>query len=202
VHPAPGHPRGTLVNALLALCPDLSGIGGELRPGIVHRLDKDTSGLMMVAKNDRAHRALASQLKERRVAKGYLALVWGHPHPAEGTIEGPIGRDPRNRQRMAVVPGGKEAVTHYRVVEERGPFALVEVFPRTGRTHQVRVHMAHRGHPLVGDRLYSRRPALIGRHFLHAHYLGFYLPSTGEWREFTSPLPPDLVQALEEVARR
>ncbi|PZC45456.1 MAG: 23S rRNA pseudouridine 1911/1915/1917 synthase [Chloroflexi bacterium] len=197
VHPAPGHPTGTLVNALLALCPDLQGIGGETRPGIVHRLDKDTSGLIMVAKNQMAHISLSAQLKQREVEKGYLALVWGHP-PESGVVDAPIARDPGYRKRMAVVAGGRDSLTRYKVLEDIGPFALVEAAPRTGRTHQIRVHMTHLGHPLVGDALYSRRPRLVPRHFLHAFRLSFRQPSSSKWMEFESPLPPDLAEALEE----
>ncbi len=200
VHPGPGHPRHTLVNAILALCSDLSGIGGELRPGIVHRLDKDTSGLMMVAKNDAAHQSLSRQLKEREVDKRYLALVVGTPRPPEGVIEAPIGRDPLHRQRMAVVPGGRAAVTRYRVREVVGGFSLLEVRPATGRTHQIRVHLASVGHPIVGDRVYSRRRApFLDRQFLHACSLAFRHPTTGELLEFTSPLPQDLQEALREA---
>ncbi len=197
VHPGPGHPSHTLVNALLALCTDLSGIGGELRPGIVHRLDKDTSGLMVVAKHDAAHQSLSRQLKERLVQKRYLALVVGTPHPAQGVIEAPVGRDPHHRQRMAVVEGGRAAVTPYRVQEVLGEYALVEVRPTTGRTHQIRVHMAFLGHPLVGDQVYSRRRVpFLERQFLHACFLAFEHPMTGERLEFTSPLPADLAGAL------
>jgi len=199
VHPAPGHPRDTLVNALLALCPDLRGIGGELRPGIVHRLDKDTSGLMVVAKTSGAHLALSHQIKERQVRKGYLALVKGNLHPREGIIDAPIARDPRNRKRMAVVPGGREACTRYRVLRAGGAYSLVEVFPETGRTHQIRVHLASIGYPLVGDPVYGKGSPLVGRQFLHAHLLAFHHPATGEWREFTSPLPPDLETALRMI---
>ncbi|MBI4337671.1 MAG: RluA family pseudouridine synthase [Chloroflexi bacterium] len=197
VHPAAGHPSRTLVNALLAHCRDLSGIGGVLRPGIVHRLDKDTSGLMVVAKHDAAHACLAQQIKDRQVRKGYLALVWGVPHPPEGTVDAPIGRDPRNRKRMAVVLGGRPARTTYRVLNRYWDASLVEVLPETGRTHQVRVHLASIGHPLVGDALYGKRKTtLVARQFLHAHRLGFRLPSDSGWVEFTSPLPADLARAV------
>jgi 23S rRNA pseudouridine1911/1915/1917 synthase len=200
VHPGPGHPQHTLVNAILALCSDLSGIGGELRPGIVHRLDKDTSGLMVVAKNDAAHQSLSRQLKERAVDKGYLALVVGTPHPADGVIEAPLGRDPLHRKKMAVVPGGREAVTRYRVREVLGGFSLLEVRPATGRTHQIRVHLASVGHPIVGDSVYSRRSApFLDRQFLHACSLAFRHPTTGERLELTSPLPADLQAALREA---
>jgi 23S rRNA pseudouridine1911/1915/1917 synthase len=199
VHPAPGHPGGTLVNALLAACPDLRGITGTLRPGIVHRLDKDTSGLIVVAKNDRAMRALQQQLKDREVHKTYLALVEGIPSPREGTIEAPIGRHPKNRKKQAVVAGGRESVSRYRLREELagGRYALLEVEPVTGRTHQIRVHMAATGHPIVGDALYGRRSDVIGRQFLHAWKLAFGMPVGRRRVEFESPLPPDLRAALE-----
>jgi len=201
VHPAPGHPRGTLVNALLAMAPDLKGIAGTLRPGIVHRLDKDTSGLMVVAKNDRAMRALQRQMKERTVRKTYLALVQGVPKPPQGVIEAPIGRHPKNRKKMAVVPGGREAVTRYRVREEiaGGKYALLEVEPVTGRTHQIRVHMAAIGHPIAGDAVYGKRSDVLGRQFLHAWKLAFCMPLGGREIEFESPLPADLRQALERL---
>ncbi len=201
VHPAPGHTSGTLVNALLAACPDLRGIAGTLRPGIVHRLDKDTSGLMVVAKNDRAQRALQRQLKEREVRKTYLALVKGVPAPREGTIEAPIGRHPKNRKKMAVVADGREATTRYRVREEieSGKYSLLEVEPVTGRTHQIRVHLAAIGHPVVGDATYGRRSDAIGRQFLHAHKLAFAMPLGGRTVEFQSPLPADLRQALSRL---
>jgi 23S rRNA pseudouridine1911/1915/1917 synthase len=199
-HPSPGHPSHTLVNALLAYCTDLSGIGGVRRPGIVHRLDMDTSGLVVVAKHDAAHQALAQALKERRVAKTYLALVWGRPQPPEGSIDAPIGRDPRNRKRMAAISGGREAQTNYRTLETHQETTLLELKPRTGRTHQIRVHLASMGHPIVGDGVYSRRKTdLVSRQFLHAAGLGFQLPSTGEHRDFTAPLPPDLPEALERA---
>jgi len=197
VHPAPGHPDRTLVNALLAIIPDLKGIGGALRPGIVHRLDKDTSGLMVVAKSDVAHASLSAQLKERRVRKTYLALVVGAPKRDEGNIDAPIGRSPRNRKKMAIVDGGREAQTGWKVVERYDGYTLVEAHPVTGRTHQIRVHLAAIGLPVVGDATYGKRSALVARHFLHAAKLGFYMPpDESEWREFESPLPPDLRDAL------
>jgi 23S rRNA pseudouridine1911/1915/1917 synthase len=209
VHPAPGHPSGTLVNALLAACPDLrgpstrlrTGISGTLRPGIVHRLDKDTSGLLVVAKNDRAMRALQAQLKERSVHKTYLALVEGVPSPREGTIEAPIGRNPKNRKKMAIVAGGRESTSRYRIREEisGGKYTLLEVEPVTGRTHQIRVHMAAVGHPIVGDAVYGRRSEVVGRQFLHAWKLGFGMPLGGRQVEFESPLPTDLREALETL---
>jgi len=201
VHPAPGHPSGTLVNALLAACPDLRGIAGTLRPGIVHRLDKDTSGLMVVAKNDRAQRALQRQLKDRDVRKTYLALVRGVPAPREGTIAAPIGRHPKNRKKMAVVADGREATTRYRVREEiaGGQYSLLEVEPVTGRTHQIRVHLAAVGHPVVGDATYGRPSAVVGRQFLHADKLAFAMPLGGRTVEFESPLPAELREALSQL---
>lgn len=202
VHPSPGHPSGTLVNALLAVCPDLQGIAGTLRPGIVHRLDKDTSGLLVVAKNDRAMRALQQQLSERRVHKTYLALVHGVPSPREGQIEAPIARSPKNRKKMAIVEGGRESTTRYRVREEMAKFALLEVEPVTGRTHQIRVHLAAIGHPIVGDAVYGRPSPLVDRQFLHAWKLAFGMPLGGRQVEFESPLPPDLREALEALRER
>ncbi len=201
VHPAPGHPSGTLVNALLAACPDLRGIAGTLRPGIVHRLDKDTSGLMVVAKNDRAQRALQQQLKDRHVHKTYVTLVHGVPRPREGVIEAPIGRHPKNRKKMAVVAGGREAITKYRVREEfpGGGCSLLEVEPVTGRTHQIRVHMSALGHAIAGDATYGRRSDLIGRQALHASKLAFAMPVGGRQIEFESPLPPDIREAVERL---
>ena len=200
VHPAPGHPSHTLVNALLALRPNLSGIGGVQRPGIVHRLDKDTSGLMLVAKNDAAHNSLATQLQKRLIHKRYLTLVWGSPKPASGVIEGAIARDPRNRKRMAIVPDGRKSTTNYATLEEFNEVSLVEARPVTGRTHQIRVHMTSLGHPLVGDALYSNRKTnLVERQFLHAETLEFQLPSTGKSMEVTAPLPPDLQDALDTL---
>ncbi len=202
VHPSVGHAQHTLVNAVLAHCPGLSGLGGEGRPGIVHRLDKDTSGLIIVAKNDAAHVSLARQLKERRVEKTYLALVEGRLRPVEGVIEAPVGRHPRDRKRMAVVERGREARTRYRVLREVDGRSLVEVRPETGRTHQIRVHFAAIGHPLVGDPLYGRggaRPRSLTRQFLHAHRLAFAHPRTGERLELEAPLADDLVETLAEL---
>jgi 23S rRNA pseudouridine1911/1915/1917 synthase len=203
VHPAPGHPSGTLVNALLAIAPELAEARETMRPGIVHRLDKDTSGLLVVARSERARASLIHQLKEREVHKTYLALVQGTPKPPQATIEAPIGRHPRNRKKMAVVAGGREAETRYRVREvlespsaDRRSFSLLEVEPVTGRTHQVRVHLAAIGHPVVGDGVYGRRSPLVGRQFLHAWRLAFELPSSGRLVEFESPLPTDLRAAL------
>ena len=201
VHPGPGHPSHTMVNALLALCPDLKGIGGELRPGIIHRLDKDTSGLVVVAKSTGAHRRISKQMKERAVHKVYLALISGRVKPEEGAIDGPVGRDPRNRKRMAVVPGGRDALTRYKALRyfahKSDVYTLVEVSPETGRTHQIRVHFSSVGHPLLGDSLYGRRSPLLGRQFLHAHRLGFRHPSTERYIEFTSPLPAELRSVIE-----
>ncbi|MDE2838359.1 MAG: RluA family pseudouridine synthase [Chloroflexota bacterium] len=206
VHPAPGHPDGTLVNALLALVPDLPGIGGVERPGIVHRLDKDTSGLIVVAKTDAAHRSLSRQMKERSVHKSYVALTTGAMRDAEGEIDAPIGRHPKERKKMAVVEGGRSALTHYRVMERfggpHGSFTLVEAHPVTGRTHQIRVHLASIGHPLVGDPVYGRRSPLVPRHFLHAARLDVALPpGETERKIFESPLADDLSDALSELRR-
>jgi len=199
VHPGPGHPDMTLVNALLAMCPDIQGIGGEIRPGIVHRLDKDTSGLMMVAKTHQAHNDLSAQIKARQVTKGYLALVEGSLKSTEGEVDAPVGRHPRRRTRMAVVVGGKEARTNYKVRQELRGHSLVELYLETGRTHQIRVHMAHLGHPLVGDTTYGHASHLVDRHFLHAFHLGFKHPITGEPLDFKIDLPPDLTPAIDAL---
>ncbi len=203
VHPAPGHTSGTLVNALLYHCPDLQGIGGVERPGIVHRLDKDTSGLILVAKNDRTHRELQRQFQERVVEKAYIALVEGELQPPLGRIEAPIGRDKRHRKRMMVTPEGREAITEYKVLRHYPEYTLVEVRPLTGRTHQIRVHFAFIGYPLAGDTVYGRRKQRLKpwlrRHFLHAHRLSFILPRTGERVTFTSPLPRDLEAVLQRL---
>ncbi|MFV9509963.1 RluA family pseudouridine synthase [Tepidibacillus sp. LV47] len=201
VHPAPGHYSGTLVNALLYHIKDLSGINGVLRPGIVHRIDKDTSGLMMVAKNDLAHESLVRQLKEHTVHRVYTALVHGNiPHDL-GTIDAPIGRDPKDRKKMAVVhKNSKHAVTHFVVKERFNGYTLIECKLETGRTHQIRVHMQYIGHPLVGDPLYGPKKTLdIDGQALHAKVLGFHHPRTGEYMEFDSELPQDMVRLLEQL---
>ncbi len=200
VHPAAGQHSGTLVNAILARCPDLGEIKGSIRPGIVHRLDKDTSGLMMVAKNDAAHANLSRQIKQRLIKKGYIALVSGHLSPELGVIDAPIGRHPKDRKRMAVVSGGREARTEYKVIKYLDDYTLVEAMPETGRTHQIRVHFAAIGHPVFGDPVYGKKSPLLGRQFLHAYRLGFKLPSTGKSVEFTSELPPELQEVLKHVA--
>jgi 23S rRNA pseudouridine1911/1915/1917 synthase len=204
VHPAPGrvHRTGTLVNAVLAHVPNLA-VGGEQRPGIVHRLDKDTSGVILVAKNDAALRDLQAQFKARTVEKVYLALVEGELPTAHGRIEAPIGRDPRHRQRMAVVTEqkGRPAVTDFRVRERFSDYTLIEAHPRTGRTHQIRIHLASIGHPVVGDPLYGRKHSRLHcpRQFLHALKIGVRLPGSGMWAEFTAPLPADLEEVLERL---
>jgi 23S rRNA pseudouridine1911/1915/1917 synthase len=198
VHPAPGHQTGTLVNALLGRLAPAAGPDGAHRPGIVHRLDKDTSGLMVVARTEAAHTNLAAQMKARGTVKRYLALVEGHMPVREGVIEASIGRDPRQRQRMALVSvagGGREARTRFRVLREAHGRSLLELRLETGRTHQIRVHLAGVGHPVVGDATYGRpqspRPP---RQFLHAAHLEFAHPATGEWLTFDAPLPPDLAR--------
>lgn len=194
VHPAAGNWNHTLVNALLHHCPSLSGIGGEQRPGIVHRLDKETSGCIVIAKNDMAHQALAKQFAGRKVLKVYLALVSGLLKKKSGVIEAAIGRHPIHRKKMAVVDGtrGRAAKTDYRVVKEIGNRSLVECTLHTGRTHQIRVHLKHLGHPLLGDKLYGARSGDgFPRQMLHAWKLGFFHPRTSKWMEFQSPLPAD-----------
>lgn len=199
VHPGPGHPRSTLVNALLAQFPELKEVGDPMRPGLVHRLDADTSGLMVVARTPLAFESLSRQMRGRVITKVYLALVKGHPRPQEGVIEAPIARHPRDRQRMGVVAQGRQASTHYRVIRLFKGFALIELRPHTGRTHQIRVHMAALGHPVAGDAKYGGRVPFLKRQFLHAHRLGFALPPAGTPVEFTSPMPPDLDEALETL---
>jgi 23S rRNA pseudouridine1911/1915/1917 synthase len=203
VHPAAGHASGTLVNAALAHAPDMQGIGGELRPGVVHRLDKDTSGLILIAKNDPAMRAIQRQFKDRLVTKTYLALVDGHPPTPTGRIEASLGRDPRHRQRIAVVPAsrGREASTTYRTVEEFKNHALVELHPETGRTHQLRVHLAFLGCPVTGDRVYGHPPSgiTVPRQMLHAWKLELVLPAEAKARQFVAPLPSDFEQVLRQL---
>ena len=206
VHPAPGHSGGTLVNALLAYVPGIElDMGDEARPGIVHRLDKDTSGLIVVAKRRSAHEALAKQMAARTMHKEYLAVVRGKPRPASGVVDAHIARDPRDRQRMAVVSNGRHARTHYVTDRVLNGYTLVRVTLDTGRTHQIRVHLASIGYPILGDPVYGKRTlkdaSALGltRQFLHAHKLGFTLPSSGEWVEFVSPLPEDLQGVLDRL---
>lgn len=206
VHPAAGHWSGTLVNAVLGHDPDLEGVGDEQRPGIVHRLDRDTSGVIVVAKNDAAHRDLQKQFKARTVDKHYIALVDGSPPTPTGRIEAPIGRDPKERKRMAVVPEtrrGRPAFTEYKTLETFAAHTLLEVNLLTGRTHQIRLHLAYLKCPIVGDTVYGRRaPTLpIARQFLHATRLTLRLPGTTEARTFTAPLPDDLARALDLLRR-
>lgn len=218
VHPAPGHRRGTLVQGLMARLDALSGVGGRLRPGIVHRLDRETSGLLVVARNDAAHRSLQAQLQDRSLGRTYQAIVWGQPDPPGGTLDFPLDRHPRQRERRAVVEGGRPARTHYGTLETRPGATLLELRLESGRTHQIRVHLAHVGHPVLGDPLYwgdarrlkgahpDHRPALqralgeLGRQALHACRLRLVHPATGEQMEFASPLPPDIRAALDQLA--
>lgn len=203
VHPAPGHMTGTLVNGLMYHCTDLSGINGIMRPGIVHRIDKDTSGLLMVAKNDKAHESLVEQLVNKTVTRKYTALVHGHIAHDKGTIDAPIGRDQKDRQKQAVVDKGKHAVTHFQVIERFGDYTLVECRLETGRTHQIRVHMQYIGFPLVGDPKYGPRKTIdFGGQVLHAGVLGFTHPTTGEYMEFEALLPVDYVQLLDELRNK
>ena len=213
VHPAPGHPLGTLVNAILARLPDIMGVGEELRPGIVHRLDKDTSGLMVVAKNRQAHEHVSRQIKDREVRKVYIALATGVLEPTGGTIRASIGRDPRNRKRMAVVEMGREAETSYRVLERLPDFTLVEALPKTGRTHQIRVHLTHRMMPVIGDSVYggrltpARRRAVgedagaaidaLTRHALDAYSIGFIHPGSGEAHHYSHDFPKELKHLID-----
>ncbi|MCM2316934.1 MAG: RluA family pseudouridine synthase [Thermoanaerobaculia bacterium] len=209
VHPAAGHADSTLVNALLHHVRDLSGVGGQTRPGIVHRLDKDTSGLLVVAKNDAAHRALSSAWATPKVVKQYLALVYGTPRLQSGSIDKPIGRDPRDRKRMAVVASGRAALTDWELLERFSNTSLLRCTLRTGRTHQIRVHLKSIGHPVVGDPVYSgpqwrgvtdprirKALAALGRQALHATRLAFPHPRSGEPLDFESPLPEDMATAI------
>ena len=209
VHPAPGNPSGTLVNALIHHCTDLAGINGVLRPGIVHRLDKETSGVMVVAKDDEAYHQLAKQFKNRSVEKVYLAIARGHFSQNEGSIDLAIGRHPSERKRMSTrTRRGRPAVTQWKVVERFNGLTLLEIFPKTGRTHQIRVHLSAMGYPLLGDPLYGRKGGFqdsvlkgcsrrLNRQALHAHRLGFIHPRTGKRVEFISPIPQDISEVLE-----
>ena len=202
VHPAPGHPDGTLVNALLHHCgPSLSGIGGEKRPGIVHRIDRDTSGLIIAAKNDAAHLGLTAQLSDHTLARTYECLVVGNLKEDSGTVDAPIGRHPSDRKKMAVIAGGRPAVTHWEVVARYPGVTHVRCRLETGRTHQIRVHMASIKHPLLGDGLYgpSSNKEGAARQMLHAGILGFEHPVTGEYMEFQSPLPEDFEKVLNRL---
>ena len=216
VHPAPGHPSGTLVNALLYHCRSLSGIGGEERPGIVHRLDKDTSGLLLVAKHDRSHRHLSLQLKSRKMQRRYQALVHGRMPEQEGTIDAPVGRHPTQRKKMAVLMrgGGRAARTHYRVLDAWSVLSLLELSLETGRTHQIRVHLASLGHPVLGDvtygpgaRRWPGKPDLeqvmrsFPRQALHAAQVRFQHPTHGTGMTFSSPLPADMADLLTRLRR-
>lgn len=204
VHPAPGNYNGTLVNALLYHCKDLSGINGVIRPGIVHRIDKDTTGILVVAKNDNAHNKLAEQLKNHSMTRTYYALVEGNVKQDEGIVNAPIGRHPVDRIKMAVVKDGREAVTHYRVIERFGDYTLVKCNLETGRTHQIRVHMAHIGHPLVGDNVYGykKQKFNLKGQVLHAKELGFIHPTSGEYIHFDSELPKYFIELLEKLRGR
>jgi 23S rRNA pseudouridine1911/1915/1917 synthase len=203
VHPSPGHEAGTLVHAVLGHVPGLEGIGGEERPGVVHRLDKDTSGLILLAKNERAHRWLQDQFRLRKVEKTYLALVDGAPPTPTGRVEAPVGRDSAHRKKMAILPPGKgrEAASEYRTLERFKAHTLLEVHPLTGRTHQIRLHLAFLGCPIVGDRVYGRKKLSleISRHFLHAFRLRILLPGEKEPRTFEAQLPKALLEVIEEV---
>jgi 23S rRNA pseudouridine1911/1915/1917 synthase len=205
VHPAAGHSSGTLVNAMLGYDPELEGIGGEERPGVVHRLDKETSGLILLAKNERAHRWLQDQFRLRKVDKTYLALVDGKPPTPTGRVETYIGRDPSHRKRMAVVPEsrGRIAISEYRTVESFREHTLLEFHPLTGRTHQIRLHCAFLKCPIVGDEVYGRKKASVetNRHFLHAYRLNIILPGEKEARLFEAPLPDELERVLETLRR-
>ena len=202
VHPAPGHEDDTLVNALMYHCGDsLSGINGELRPGIVHRIDKDTTGLLLVCKNDMAHISLSEQLSEHSIKRRYRALVYGGFNEDEGTVDAPIGRRKDDRKKMGVVADGRSAVTHFKVLERFRDISYIECRLETGRTHQIRVHMSHIGHPLLGDEVYGRKkdPYAGNGQYLHAYKLGFVHPRTGEYMEFDSPMPAYFEETLEKL---
>lgn len=200
VHPSAGHPSGTLVNALLFHIKDLSAINGVIRPGIVHRIDKDTSGLLMIAKNDQAHQFLADELKEKKSLRQYLAIVHGNLPNDRGVIEAPIGRSDKDRKKQAVTAKGKPAVTHFQVVERFGDYTLVRLTLETGRTHQIRVHMAYIGHPVAGDPLYAPKKTLKGQgQFLHAETLAFTHPVTGQLMRFTAEVPAVFQETLDQL---
>ncbi|HZK47972.1 MAG TPA: RluA family pseudouridine synthase [Atopostipes sp.] len=202
VHPGAGNPNGTLVNALLFHIKDLSGINGEIRPGIVHRLDKDTSGILIVAKNDEAHVNLSEQLQNRTVKRKYWALVHGVLPHEHGTINAPIGRDPKDRQKFTVIKGGKEAISHFRVLERIQKFSLMEVSLETGRTHQIRVHLNYIDHPVAGDKIYGPKKSLEGNgQFLHARMLEFTHPRTGETMSFEAELPALFEETLDRLRK-
>jgi pseudouridine synthase, RluA family len=204
VHPSAGHPGGTLVNALLFHIPDLAGIGGELRPGIVHRIDKDTTGLIVVAKHQEAMASLSEQIKQKEAERLYYALVESNIREDEGTVAQPIGRSPRDRKKMAARMDGRPAVTHFRVLERFGEYSFVECQLETGRTHQIRVHMAYIHHPVAGDEAYGRLLPRLGltSQALHAHKLSFRHPSTGQWVSFEAPMPPEMQRALELLRKK
>lgn len=203
VHPSAGHPNGTMVNALLYHVKQLSGINDVIRPGIVHRIDKDTSGLLMVAKNDRAHIALAQQLKDKTSMRKYVALVHGEIPHEKGTIDAPIGRSKTNRKMQAVIENGKDAVTHFQVLQRFKEYTLIECQLETGRTHQIRVHMRYIGYPLAGDPLYGPKKTLAGNgQFLHAKVLGFKHPTTNEWLIFEAPLPELFQKTLKKLEEK
>lgn len=208
VHPAPGHESGTLVHALLAHCPDLKGIGGVQRPGIVHRLDKDTSGAIAIAKTDHAHQHLQAQLKAKTAGREYLAIVYGSPSTNSGTIDLPIGRHPIDRKKMAIVPvekGGRRAVTHWEVLERFGNYSLNKFVLETGRTHQIRVHSAQMGHPIVGDPVYGSGRSIgvnLTGQALHAYKLRLVHPSGGDWVEAIAPLPAEFTTLLQVLRQR
>lgn len=205
VHPANGNPDGTLVNAILAMCKDsLSGIGGEIRPGIVHRLDKDTSGLLIIAKNDLAHMNMSKQIQDRKVIKKYIALVRGTVPENEATIDMPIARSQKDRKKMAVDKNGKEAVTHFKVLARYDKYTLLEVKIDTGRTHQIRVHMSYIGHPVIGDEVYSNGKNEFGvkGQMLHAKYLEFKHPITGKDIKLEAPLPEYFEEVLKQLEER
>ncbi len=196
VHPGPGHSEHTLVNAILAYCPGLLINDELIRPGIVHRLDKDTSGLIVIAKNKQAKEFLVNQFKNHTVLKKYTVLVTGHLSPEKGIIEAPIGRDPHNFKRMAIITKGKEAITYYTVIKYYSCCTLIDAIIKSGRTHQIRVHLSAIGHPVIGDSVYGRKSPYLERQFLHAHKLGFRLPSTGIFHHYNCSLPYELENLL------